>query len=118
MSVLRPHSIQIVKLNKKLLSEESVSSVEKYLILYAEIFVVSLIVLSLNGFDFITNFSAVLTCFNNIGPGLGPVVGPYGNFSAFAWWGKLLLSLLMLMGRLEIFPILLLVIPKTWEKHF
>lgn len=118
LSVLRPHSIQVVKLNKKMLSADMVSSVDRYLILYGEILVFSLLALSLNGFDFLTNFSATLTCFNNIGPGFGTLIGPYGSFAVFAWWGKLLLSLLMLMGRLEIFPILLLMIPKTWEKHF
>ena len=79
-------------------------------------FTASFLLLSLNGFDIVTTFTAVAACINNIGPGL-EVVGPMGNFAGFAWWSKLLLSFDMLVGRLEIFPMLLLFAPSIWKRR-
>lgn len=116
-SVLRPSSIQIVKFNGKLLKEEDASGVEKYFFIYWAILFVAVIILSLGGRDFPTNFSAALCCFNNDGVGFTSLIGPYGNFLSFAWWEKIVLMGLMLMGRLEIYPILLLFLPKMWKKN-
>ena len=80
------------------------------------LYAVSWLLLSLNGFDLLSTFTALSACINNIGPGLG-MVGPTGNFSAFAPWAKLLLSFDMLAGRLEIFPMLLLFAPSLWKKN-
>ncbi len=68
------------------------------------------------GHDFETSFSAMLSCFNNVGPALG-LVGHSGNYNIFGGGTKLLMSLIMLVGRLEIFPMLILFMPSTWEKH-
>jgi trk system potassium uptake protein TrkH len=70
----------------------------------------------LNGFDFANTFSAVLACFNNIGPGIG-AVGPAGNYAGFHDAAKLLLSFIMLAGRLELFPILMLFSINMWKNH-
>ena len=80
------------------------------------IFVISYLLLSLEGFDLISTFTALGACINNIGPGL-EMVGPTGNFSAFSPASKLLLSFDMLVGRLEIFPMLLLFAPSMWRRR-
>ena len=69
----------------------------------------------LDGFDLTTSFTAALTCLSNVGPGLD-LVGPMGNFGLLSGFNKVFLSLLMLIGRLEIFPILLLFLPSTWRR--
>ncbi len=76
----------------------------------------SFIVLSLDGFSLTSNFSAVLACFNNIGPGL-EIVGPASNYSAYSDLSKGVLIFDMLAGRLELFPILALFVPRTWMRH-
>ena len=73
------------------------------------------VAVSVNNFDFETSFTAVIATFFNIGPGLG-LVGPSGNFAIFSPLSKLVLTLCMLLGRLEIFPILMLAAPSAWEK--
>ena len=82
---------------------------------YMIILVLSTIVVSLDGLSMTTNITAVLACFNNIGPGL-EIVGPTGNFSSFSVFSKLILSIDMLAGRLEIFPILALLSRRTWNR--
>ena len=74
------------------------------------------LLLSFNGFSIETNLSATVSCFNNIGPGLG-AVGPMSSYAAYAPLSKLLLSAAMLLGRLEIYPLLILVAPSTWFKQ-
>ncbi|MGV8907023.1 MAG: TrkH family potassium uptake protein [Acetobacterium sp.] len=86
-----------------------------YLITYTFIFVIFLFIISLSAPNFVTAFSAVAATFNNIGPGLD-MVGPMGNYSGFNNLTKLTLSLAMIMGRLEIFPILVLFSPRTWRR--
>lgn len=80
------------------------------------IFIISvLLIAALDGFDLITSFTSVAACLNNVGPGL-EIVGPMGNFAAFSVPSKLLLCFNMLAGRLEIFPILMLISRSTWKK--
>ena len=74
-----------------------------------------LLFLSFEGLDFITNFTAMAACFNNVGPGLN-LVGPLSNFACYSSASKVLLSIAMLLGRLEIFPLLLALSPSTWMK--
>lgn len=74
-----------------------------------------LVIISLDGFSFETNFTATVACYNNIGPGLADV-GPMANYAGFSWLSKIVLSLAMLLGRLEIFPILLIFTPYLWSK--
>ena len=91
-----------------------VASVYTYLAVYILIFAASLLVLSLDQYDFLTNFSAVATCINNVGPGFN-AIGPIENFSDFSVVSKLVLCFNMLAGRIEIFPILMLFAPHTWK---
>ena len=77
--------------------------------------IISFLIISIDGFSVTTNFSAVLACFNNIGPGLD-IVGPAGNYSSFSVISKLVLSLDMLFGRLEIFPLLALLSPELFRR--
>lgn len=118
LSVVRPHSVQVVKLNRKMLGQEDVTGITKYFLVYVLLFMAALLLLSLDRFDFITNFSSVLSCINNDGPGFGAVVGPYGSYAGFSVLSKIVLICLMFLGRLEIFPILLLFLPKTWAKYY
>ena len=99
----------------KLLNHETIRTTNVFMAAYSFIFVGSFLLISLNGFDMVTNFTAVAATMNNIGPGL-ELVGPMGNFSSFSPWSKLLLSFDMLVGRLEIFPMLVLFLPDTWRK--
>ena len=114
-ALIHPRSVKVTKLEGKVVDDTMLRSVFAFLSAYLVIFVISLLVVSLDGFDLETNFSAVAATFNNIGPGLG-AVGPVSNFSAYSVLSKIVLSLDMLIGRLEIFPILLLFAPSTWKK--
>lgn len=114
-SLIHPRSIRVTKLEGKVVDNTVLRSAFAFISAYLVIFVISLLIVSLDGFDFETNFTAVAATFNNIGPGLG-AVGPVSNFSAYSILSKIVLSLDMLIGRLEIFPILLLFAPSTWKK--
>ncbi len=104
-----------LKMNGRLLEHETVRGVNVYMAAYITIFAVSLLIISLDNFDFTTNFTAIAATMNNIGPGLN-MVGPVGNYAAFSPLSKLVMSFCMLIGRLEIFPMLLLFSPYTWKK--
>lgn len=112
--MLHPSTIKNVRMDKRRVDEETVHDVFIYCALFFFLIVVTTTLLSLEGFDFITTFTASVSCLTNVGPGLG-AVGPMGNFSEFSDWGKLLLSFAMLIGRLEIYPVLLLFAPATWR---
>ena len=114
--LLHPNAISTVRFEGKPLSDKSVRSVHLFITVYLLVFTGSVLLLSLENFDLITTFTAVTACINNIGPGL-EIVGPMGNFSAFSPWAKLLLSFDMLVGRLEIFPMLLLFAPSIWKRR-
>ena len=92
-----------------------VRSINVFLIAYVLIFAFSILLIAFDNLDMTTNFSAVAATFNNIGPGFG-AVGPVSNFASYSIVSKIVLSLDMLIGRLEIFPILLLFAPSTWKK--
>ena len=113
--MIRPSRVVHVRLNGRVISEGVLSNLNTYLAAYVFLLFVSYLLVSLNGQDGTTSFTAVLTCFNNVGPGLGEVVGPAGNFSSFSVGSKLVLILDMLIGRLEIFPILALLSRTTWR---
>ena len=98
-----------------MIEEETINTCLVYLAIYCLTGVISVVLLSLNNFTFETNVTAVISCMNNIGPGLG-MVGPTGNFAAFSGFSKLLLSFDMLAGRLEFLPILLLFSSTTWKR--
>ena len=113
--MLHPNAVIRVRMEGRALPEKQVRGVQAYFSVYMLLFAVSWLLLSLDGFDLVSTFTALASCINNIGPGLS-MVGPMGNFAAFSPWAKLLLSFDMLAGRLEIFPMLLLFTPPTWRK--
>ncbi|MBD9157098.1 MAG: TrkH family potassium uptake protein [Lachnospiraceae bacterium] len=115
--ILHPKSVNVVKLDGKRLTNEETHGVYVYTICYFVILCVSVLLVSVDNFDFTTNFTAVLTTLNNVGPGLAKV-GPVENFSAFSCFSKIVLSFDMLIGRLEILPIMMLLAPVTWRKKF
>lgn len=112
--ILHPRKVQVVRVNGQMVAERVLDNTNAYLAAYAFIVVFSFIVISIDGFSPITNFSAVLACFNNIGPGLESV-GPTCNFGDYGLVSKALLIVDMLAGRLEIFPILILFSRSTWS---
>ncbi|MDO4466548.1 MAG: TrkH family potassium uptake protein [Bacillota bacterium] len=112
---LHPHAVTTVQFEGKNVEKNTISSIHNYFALYILIFAISLILISFNNLDFASSFSAVSTCLNNVGPGLG-VVGPVDNFASLADFSKIILSFDMLAGRLEIFPILLLFSKQLWVK--
>ncbi len=112
--MLHPRKVQMIRNNGAVVDERTITGTNAYLAAYVIILFVSFMVISLDGFSTGTNFSAVLACFNNIGPGL-EAVGPVCNYSAFSAMSKLVLILDMLLGRLEIFPILVLFSYETWK---
>ena len=114
--MIHPRMVSAVQLDGKAIDRETIDSTRSYLALYMIIICVSTLILSMNGYDLETNLTAELSCFNNIGPGIG-LVGPLGNFSIYSAAEKLLLSLNMLLGRLEIFPMLVLFSPSMWKKR-
>lgn len=112
--VMHPQKVQVVKVNGQMVSEKVLENTNAYLAAYGLIMVTSFLLISLDGFSITTNISAVVACFNNIGPGL-EMVGPTGNFSAFGTFSKIVLILDMLAGRLEIFPIMILFSKTAWR---
>ena len=115
LSIIHPKCIKKVHFEGKGLSDEMVKAVLCYVSAYVLIIAVSCILISIDNFDFETNFSAVIATFNNIGPGLG-MVGPTGNFGSYSVFSKIVLMFDMLVGRLEIFPMLVLFSPSLYRK--
>ena len=114
--VLQPRKVMVIRSNGRIVDENILSNANAYLSAYVVIIALSFILISLDGYSIGTNFTAVLACFNNIGPGL-EAVGPTCNFSEFSTFSKLVLIMDMLAGRLEIFPILALFSRGTWTQH-
>ena len=112
---IHPKSVNTVKLDGHTVDENILSGVQGFFFAYMFVLMISLIIISLDGFSFETNFTAVVATLSNIGPGLG-MVGPAGNFAAFSNLSKIVLSLCMLIGRLEVFPMLMLVAPSAWRQ--
>ena len=113
--ILNPRKVLVVRSNDKVVDEKVLANTNAYLAAYVIIIVVSTLILSLDGFSFETNLSAVLATFNNIGPGIG-AVGPTCNFAGYSVLSKLTMIMGMLAGRLEIFPILVLFSRSTWKR--
>lgn len=115
--MLHPKAVTIVKINGKRVGNDTIRSVYIYFISYILVMMVSILLVSINNFDFATTFSSVLTTLNNVGPGIS-MVGPVENFHMFSPLSKLVFCMDMLLGRLEIFPYLLLVSPELWRRRF
>lgn len=114
--ILHPRAVIPIKTNGEILSNETVAGITSFFALYIFIFVLGTVLISLEGMDLVSSSSAVASALGNIGPGFG-LVGPSETFSSISSMGKLLLSLLMLLGRLELFTIIALVLPKTWRNE-
>ena len=114
--IVHPGKVEVVRVNGRAIEEKVLENTNAYLAAYALIIAASFLLISVDGFSVTTNLTAVLACFNNIGPGL-ETVGPTCNFSGFSVFSKLVLIMDMLAGRLEIFPILILFSRTTWGKR-
>lgn len=112
--IVHPQKVQVVRINGHVVDEKIVQNTNAYLAAYVTIVLLSFMAVSLDNLSPMTNFSAVLSCFNNIGPGL-EAVGPVCNFSMYSPFSKLVLIMDMLAGRLEIFPILIFFSRTTWK---
>ncbi len=110
-----PKSTHKITMNGRIVEHETIRSINVYMIAYFAIFALSLLVVSLDNFNFTSNFTAVAATVNNIGPGLD-AVGPVRNFSQYSALSKLIFTFDMLVGRLEVFPMLILFSPYTWKK--
>lgn len=114
-SYVHPRSIKTITLDGKAVEKSMIKGVLVYFGLYAIIYVISLLIISIDGFDITTNFTAVVACICNIGPGL-EMVGPAGNFGDYSVLSKCVLIFDMLAGRLEFYPMLVLFAPSMWKK--
>ena len=113
--MVHPRAVSVVRYEGKIVDKETQTGTATYFALYCLCMVVTFLLVSLEPFSLETNLSATVACFNNIGPGFG-VVGPTGSFAPYSDFSKLVLSFAMLLGRLEVFPLLLTFIPSTWHR--
>ncbi|MBP5281646.1 MAG: TrkH family potassium uptake protein [Lachnospiraceae bacterium] len=115
-NIKHPHGVKTLKVDGRVVEHETIRSVNTFVVIYALLFAGSVLLISLDNFDYTTNFTAVAATINNIGPGLN-MVGPTGNFSAFSPFSKVVLMFDMLAGRLELLPMIVLFSPLVWSKH-
>lgn len=115
-TLIHPRSVSKIRMDGNVIDSDTVRSTQVYIGIFVIIFAVSTLILSIDGHDFTTNFTAVLATLNNMGPGLNKV-GPTCNFGFFSDMSKLVLVFDMLAGRLELLPMLLLITPKSWRKN-
>ena len=116
LQFIHPRAVNVVRFDGKVVPERTVSSIIRFFAAYFIIIFGAVLLISIDNFDFTTSFTAVLSCMSNIGPGL-ELVGPSGNFAAFSNISKVILSFCMLIGRLEIYPILILFTPSAWKRN-
>lgn len=112
---LRPNAVTKIRMNGNVVEKKIIQDTNSYLVVYLGVLICSTFLISLNGFDFTSTITSVITCLNNVGPGLG-IVGPTGNYASFTLLSKIVFCFDMLAGRLELFPILLLFTPRTYRK--
>jgi len=113
--LIYPHGIFPMKYNNEKISNPFIYSIMTFIFLYFFIFFILAALLSLDGLDFVSAISGSATAISNVGPGLGDVIGPNGNYSDLPSFSKLILSLGMLLGRLELFAVLVLFFPSFWK---
>ena len=113
--LLHPRSVNTVRMDGEPVAEETVRSAVNYIALYIAVLIASVLLVTIDGFSFETNFSGIMACLNNIGPGFDGV-GPASNYADYSILSKIILSLDMLFGRLEIMPMIILLSPATWRK--
>ncbi|MDO4188853.1 MAG: TrkH family potassium uptake protein [Lachnospiraceae bacterium] len=114
-TMIHPRNVKVLKFEGKAIDHDVLRSVNTYIMTYIAVFAGSLLIVSLDNFDFQSTFTAITATINNIGPGIG-AVGPMANYSGFSDLSKIVMSFDMLAGRLELFPILLLFSARTWKK--
>ena len=114
-TMIHPRSVKVLKYEGKVIGNDTIRVLNCYIIVYVMLFAASVLIVSLDNYDFTTSFTAVAANFNNIGPGLS-VVGPTSNFSMMSYLSKAVLIFDMLAGRLELFPVLVLLSPETWKR--
>ena len=114
---ISPREINTVKVNGEVVSKNAQNTTMVFIVLYVFTIILGTMIVAIDNFDFTSTFTAVLSCMGNIGPGSG-ICGPTGNFTAFSDLSTLVLAICMLIGRLEIFPMLILFMPKSWKKKF
>ena len=115
--IIYPRGVFVIKYEKNNIDDKFMSSIISFIYLYVIIFFLLTGLLSITGLDFITAISGAATSISNVGPGLGDTIGPNGNFSKLPDISKWILSLGMILGRLELFAILVLFIPSFWRKY-
>lgn len=113
--IVYPKSVKAVTINAKQIDSETITRTAIFFFIYIFVLIASSLIISVDGKDFVSTITAVISALGNIGPGLG-IVGPVGNFSEFSSLSKIVLSFCMLAGRLEFFPILVLLNPSVWKK--
>ena len=113
--IIYPRGIFLIKYDNNNVDDKFMSSIISFIYLYIIIFFSITALLSLSGLDFVTSISGAATSISNVGPGLGDMIGPNGNFSDLSTFSKLSLSLGMLLGRLELFAVLVLFFPSFWK---
>lgn len=114
--IIHPRAVQTVKINGRIVEEETLSGAAAFFFFAMLITAVSVLLVSLEGKDIVTSTTAVITCINNVGPGLG-LVGPKENFAGLSVLSKGVLSVCMIIGRLEIYPVMLLLCPSFWKRN-
>ena len=115
--IIYPRGIFKIKYENNNIDEKFLASIISFIFLYIVIFFVITALLSTSGLDLTTSISAAATSISNVGPGLGDIIGPNGNFSNLSDFAKWILSLAMILGRLELFAVLVLFIPSFWRKY-
>ncbi len=115
--ILHPRSVSRVKIDGRNVEESTIDSLTVYFVIYIVCIVGTFLLISFEPFGIETNLSASVTCFNNVGPGFS-LVGPSLNFAAYSDFSKLVLSFAMLLGRLEIFPLIIALSPSTWSRKY
>ncbi len=114
--MLHPRSVNSIEFEGKTLEKETINSVSVYFVVYIVCFFSIFLLICLEPFSLETNLSAVAACFNNVGPGFG-AAGPACNYADYSGFSKIILSFAMLLGRLEIFPLIITFYPATWSKN-
>lgn len=115
--IIHPRSVNLIKLDGYRVEDDVIQGVTGYLVVYVLLLLGSFILISFDNYDFTTSLTSVVTCLGNVGPGFA-MVGPIENFSFFSGFSKLVLCFDMLVGRLEIFPIIMLFAPSIWRKSY
>jgi len=110
-----PRAVKAIYLGEDILDDDTVSSVSNYYLIYFLVVAATTLLITVDGFSMETNFTAAVSCINNVGPGMDGV-GAVMNYGGFSWFSKIVLSITMLIGRLEIYPILVLGFPQVWRK--